>query len=220
MIDEEAWEIPVALDSEAQYEHLLNIYTAHYNSAYPLKTNRSRRKNERAQPSPWILPWLEDACDRKNLLHKTFVENPSTANKVKYQKMKKFTDKHCKLAKGKYHNRYFEQYKDNSKKQWLMINKLLNRDRKKVNITKIQDSSGEIVSTPLAIAEKFNHYFSNIASNLKSSRPTGPSTDPGSYLTTPSVARSLFLDPVSPAEVSGIIKSFKTSPLSILKLVP
>jgi exonuclease III len=209
LIDEETWVIPEGLEAEAQYEFLLDTYTSLYNTAYPLRTNRVRRKNERVKPSPWILPWLEDACNRKNLLHKAFIEIPSTSNKVKYLKMKKFTDKHCKLAKNKYHNRYFEQYKDNSKKQWQMINKLLNRGKKKVSISKLQDSSGEIVSTPSAIAQKFNLYFSNIASNLKNSRSTRHSADPESYLTTPSVAQTIYLNPVSSAEVLGIIKNLK-----------
>ena len=83
--------------------------------------------------------------------------------------MKKFVDKHIKLAKNKYYKNYFEQYKDNSKKQWQMINSLLNRNTKKAGVAKLQDSNGDIINTPLAIAEKFNEYFANIASNLKKS---------------------------------------------------
>ena len=75
--------------------------------------------------------------------------------------MKKFVEKHIKRAKSDYYKKYFEQYKDNSKKQWQMINSLLNRSRKKISITKLQDSNGDIVNTPNAIAEKFNDYFSN-----------------------------------------------------------
>ena len=34
--------------------------------AQTIKSERVRRK-KRLDPKPWILPWLEGACDRKNL---------------------------------------------------------------------------------------------------------------------------------------------------------
>ena len=70
--------------------------------------------------------------------------------------MKKFVDKHIKMSKSKYYKKYFEQYKDNSKKQWSMINSLLNRNTKKGGVSSLKDSDGNIVNTPSAIAEKFN----------------------------------------------------------------
>ena len=140
----------------------------HYNAAYPLKSQRERRKNERKNPKPWILPWLEDACARKNLLYHYFVKEPTTANKTVYDKMEAFCAKHVDLAKGKYYKKYFEEYKDNSRKQWEMINTLLNRRKKRVHIKKLIDKKGNIVDTPTAIANNFNNYFANIAANLKS----------------------------------------------------
>ena len=47
-------------------------------------------------------------------------------------------------------------------------------------MTKLQDSDGEIVNTPLAMAEKFNEYFSNIASNLKTQISSRTSDNPSS----------------------------------------
>ena len=34
---------------------------------------------------PWILPWLEDVCARKNKLYTDFSDEPSEANKMKYE---------------------------------------------------------------------------------------------------------------------------------------
>ncbi len=116
LIDAETWEIPGNLDAENQYNNFLGIYNGHYNTAYPLATERVRRKNERLKPKPWMLPWLENACARKNDLFESYVQGPTPEKKATYDKMKKFTEKHTKLAKDKYHLAYFEQYKDNSKK--------------------------------------------------------------------------------------------------------
>ena len=96
-----------------------------------------RRKHERAQPKPWILPWLEDAINRKQNLYHDFVEVNTTANKVKYDKMKKFTEKHVKICKRKYYAKFFEEHKNNSKKQWGLINELLNRGKKNLRLKKL-----------------------------------------------------------------------------------
>ena len=82
----------------------------HYNNAYPLNNDkRTRRKNERMNPKPWILPWL---------VHHKCVNAPTTENKAKYDKMNEFCDKHIDIAKLRYRKNYFDDYKDNSRKQW------------------------------------------------------------------------------------------------------
>ena len=199
------------LNSETQYDRLAEIYTKHYDSAYPTKKNRVRRKKERANPKPWILPWLEEACDRKNRLYHQFVKDPTLANKIKYNKLKKFVEKHIKLAKNKYYNKYFEQYKDNSKKQWQMINSLLNRNTKSTTIRKVYDKNGNVCTNPHDITDNFNEYFANIATKLKTQINTRSTVAPGSFetfLKQPS-ANSIYLKPVHADEIHQIVKNLK-----------
>ena len=207
LIDEETWDIPNGLDAGGQYEHFIEIYIKHYNTAYPLVTKRERRKNERLLPKVWILPWLEDACARKNRLYHEYVKNPTVVNKAKYNKMKKFTNKHIKLAKDKYNKNYFDQYSENSRKQWQMINSLLNRKNKKTGSIKIQDSDGKLISNPNSVAESFNDYFSNIAANLKSRNSEGARFR---HEFMPNrVPNSMYTRPVDGGEVYDIIKNLK-----------
>ena len=127
--------------------------------------------------------------------------------------MDKFCSKHVELAKSKYYSGYFYQYKDDSKKQWQMINQLLNRKTKKIKISKLVGENGEVINTPTAIAEKFNDYFSNIASNLKSqiSSRNGAPVPPDEFETflTDPVECTMYVRPVSSSEVYNIIKKFK-----------
>ena len=103
LIDNETWnEITDDLDAQNSFDKLEEIYLKHYNTAYPLKSNRTRRSTERENPKPWILPWLEDACARKNRLYYDFVKHPTHENKVKYKKLRDFCEKHFNLAKIKY----------------------------------------------------------------------------------------------------------------------
>ena len=103
LINEENWVIPDGLDAQEQYNKLQEIYMNHYNSAFPLNTDRVRRKKEREDPKPWILPWLEEACDRKNRLYHEWVKEPSSENDNKYKHMKKFVEKHIKSQRKVLH---------------------------------------------------------------------------------------------------------------------
>ena len=170
LIEDENWaEITDDMDAQTAYDKFEEIYTGHYNTAYPLKSVRIRRKNERLDPKPWILPWLEEACARRQTVYHEFVKTPTPENKAIYDKMNKFCDKHIDLAKAKYRKAYLEKYKNNSRKQWQMINGLLNRNKNTNNITKIIDDDGKSLGKPSEISETFNKYFSNIAANLKGS---------------------------------------------------
>ena len=214
LINEENFdEITEEMDAQTAYNKFEEIYLKHYNDAYPLKSNNVRRKNERANPKPWILPWLEDACARKQKAYHEFVKTPIPENKAKYDKLNLFCDKHIEIAKTKYRKAYFEKYKNDSRKQWQMINNLLGRKNKTLDLNKLINSDGASVSSPKAIAECFNDYFSNIAGNLKQSSGHDQelSSIPNSYqkfLKDP-VSRSIYLDKVSPSEVYKTIQSFK-----------
>ena len=63
LIASEHWNVPEELNADEQYTFFLEIYTKHYNDAFPLTKDRVRRKRERVDPKPWILPWLEEVCD-------------------------------------------------------------------------------------------------------------------------------------------------------------
>lgn len=217
-IDEETWDdINDDADAQSQYDKFTEIYTKHYNSAYPLKTEHTRRKNERKKPRPWILPWLEDACSRKNMLYHTYVKEPTIANKTIYLKMKEFCEKHIKKAKSKYYDKFFKDYNDNSRKQWQMINSLLNRNKKRVDISKLVDKEGNVANTPSKIAENFNDYFANVASNLKSGNNDRTESTDGtdstynsyqSFLRQP-VQNPITIRTVEPQEVHDVINNFK-----------
>ena len=227
LINAETWEVPQELDAQSAYDEFQEIYSRHYNKAYPLKSERVRRKHERQNPKPWILPWLEDACARKNNLYHEFVKEPSPENKAKYDKLNEFCEKHVDIAKAKYYKSYFEKYKDNSRKQWQVINGLLNRKKCGNNkIHKLISESGEIKNSAVEISDCFNKYFSNIASTLKQSIPSGEDNNSNTnfceFLKNPA-DNSIQLEEVSAGEVHGIIKNFKNkatrdSKMSALKI--
>ena len=214
LINEETWhEIYDDMDAQTAYDKFEEIYLKHYNSAYPSISNRIRRKNERQNPKPWILPWLEDACARKQKAFYEFVKTPSPVNKAKYEKLQIFCEKHVDIAKIKYRKAYFERYQNDSRKQWQMISSLLGRKNKTPNFTKITDCDGTTATTPESIADSFNNYFSTVACKLKNSSfandPENANSDNYQKFLKGPVARSMYLESVNAGEVYKIIQSFK-----------
>ena len=223
LIMEENWSVILTNthDADQQFDCLNSAYNRIYNAAYPTKRQSQRRQNERVNPKPWILPWLEEAIERKNQAYHDFVKEPDDRNQLKYDRLKKFCTKHVDKAKNIHYKKFFEQHKDNSKKQWQMINSLLNRKPTKPTSIKLSDENGQ-VSTPAAVAEKFNDHFSNIAPKIKSEISSRTTFDPGGTqgtLRSPS-PNSIYIKPVTASEVQDVINLFKNKATLDTKIQP
>ena len=137
--------------------------------------------------------------------------------------MKKFVEKHIKKAKNKYYSKYFEQYKTDSRKQWNMLNLLLNRQRKKITVKKLIDGDGNTVSSPQQMAETFNNYFVNIASSIKQKTCNNGAISSNSaplhanYLTKYS-CNTIHLWPVDSIEINSYINDLKNKSTSDTKI--
>ena len=223
LIDSETWEqITPNMDANEQYNKFNEIYNHHYDTAYPTKSGHVRRKFERKNPKPFMLPWLEEACARKNDMHHLSVTHPSHENDTAYRKLKIFCKKHVNLARDKYHKKYFEEYRFNSKKQWLMINKLLGRKTNQNNKFKLRTDDGNLINSNRDVAEHFNTYFANIATKIKEQISARTVFDPGGhkrYLDNP-VAESMFILPTDPIEIQRTICTLKNKATQDVKIEP
>ena len=117
------------------------------------------------------MPWLEDACARKNNLYYEFVNVPTVENKAKYDKMNEFCAKHIDVAKLRYRKKYFDDYKDNSRKQWQMINELLNRRKSNIRVSKLIDENGKVSNTAINILRPYKHRISKAKLTIEAKSP-------------------------------------------------
>ena len=104
-----------------------------------------------------------------------------------------------------------------------MINELLGRKRKTSRISKLIDCEGNITNNPVSMANSFNDYFSNIATNLKSNifESGGRNGDENYHQTylKNSVSNTLFLNVVEASEVYDVIKNFKNKTTRDTKII-
>ena len=86
-----------------------------------------------------------------------------------------------RIAERTYHQHLFSSFKNNTKKLWQAVNKLTKKLTIKTGKTTIVKDN-RIVSNPEMIANKFNQYLTNVATELEAKLTTSH-TDPMSYLT-------------------------------------
>ena len=223
LIQDENWtDVFNEENADEQYNKFSETYTKIYNQAYPLKGSGPRRKNERKDPKPWILPWLEDTCARRQRLFYLKTVYPTAMNIAAFKKIDKFCDKRIDIAKKEYYKKFFEQHRYDSRKQWQMINGLLNRSVRNRESIKLKNEDGNIISRSSEVAAKFNEYFSSIASNIKTQISARLTFDPGgfqNFLQAPT-SNSIYLSPVTPSEVQDVINKLKNKATLDTKIAP
>ena len=216
------WNFINALDSaDEKFNAFETKYSEIYEKNFPLAKNK--KPGSRKNTKPWILEWLQNACDRKNQLYFNFVKAPTTENESKYKRMKLFTEKHVDRAKREYYAKYFKKYSGDSKMQWKMVNTILNRAKKaKIKVKKLNFQGNEITDSQ-QIANVFNDYFCNVAENLKRDNGLVSSADDQVIRTEASDTRcqqSMKLEDSSPSEIIEIVKGLKNKSTSDMSVIP
>ena len=204
--------------ADEKFEKFEHEYTKIYQKNFPPKTKRSKK---RKTDKPWILPWLQSACDRKNAMYKTFVKHPTIENETKYKKLKKFVTQHIKKAKNKFYDNYFKKFSNDGRKQWQMINNLLNRkSHNKNRITKLQYKDKTLTNSQ-DIANSLNDFFCNIAQKLKDkNNSTGTGGTPPDYTLHNRILTSMSIEDCTDFEITNIINALKNKATSDLGIRP
>ena len=215
------WDFLLSVDcADEKFNLFESKYREIYDKNFPKKTKKLKR---RKCNKPWILPWLESACDRKNKLYKTYIKNPTSDNETKYKKMKCFVAKHIDKAKKKFYENYFRRYSDDGRKQWDMINQLLNRKTKgKTKISKLYYNDQWITNSQ-QIADTFNEFFCNIAHKLKDEHTNTNLFGRPPEATLGTMRRNLTsmnVNDCTTYEIENIIKELKNKATSDISTVP
>ena len=214
-----------SITATASADEKFNLFESKYKEIYDKNFPKTTKKSKKRKcDKPWILPWLQCACDRKNKLYNIYIKNPSVENKSKYFKMKRFVAKHVRLAKKRFYKNYFSRYSNDGRKQWDMINQLLNRKRKGNNTIKKLLYNDQIVTNPQHIADSFNEFFCNIAQKLKDENSSTPGS--GCRPPEPTICNSrrnfisMTAEDCTKHEIENIINSLNNKATSDVSMQP
>jgi hypothetical protein len=120
-----------------------------------------------------------------------------------YNKLKHF-------AKTTYYLQLFDEFKNNSKQTWKVLNNLIGKQNDKTFVPIKLKHNDELISNPQDIANHFCDYFTNVGPGLAAKIPQH--INRYSHYLTKSQSRNpktLFLGPTDPQEIFKIIMSLK-----------
>ena len=118
------------------YNSFDSIFFTHYNTTFP--STRKKCNNRKEEGKPWIMPWLQEACSRKNDLYSTFIITPTSENKEKYMKMNRWIENQKYKSKKNYYSNQIDKYTNSAKKQWKFINEVISNSKPKNKVSKLK----------------------------------------------------------------------------------
>lgn len=223
---QETWEDVYNTDLlvDDSYNRFHDIFLAHFDKAFPLKYSSQRRERK-----TWITAGIKTSCKTLKFLHLLCKYNNDDSQTTIdfYKQYKKMYKKVLVAAKKLQIGKEIALSDNKIKTTWNIIKRTTGKDRKPEQNIKIVDSSS-ITTDPEDVANKFNNYFSNLASNLNKNQKDSNGKPAGQILieSKPKSKDTMCLFHTSHTEIFTIIGHMKnktstdidTIPCKVLKL--
>ena len=149
---------------------------------------------------------------KKNILYKQFQCKPSPHREKRYKEYRNKLTCYLHNAKRMYYEKKLEECKSNMKSTWRLLNEVLNNKKSKSYLQTTFNNDNREISDPIAIADHFCEYFTNIEPNLASSIP--PSSHSYRSFLSETYMNSIFLRPTTEQEILEICSSSRSGAAS------
>ena len=209
------------------FESFLELFQEKIDESCKLLTPRTTKRN--CITNPWITRGLVNSIEKKARLYFEWREsctiqcpNGNLKKLLCYKEYKQFLKHAIKRAKLMYYTNKFDESCKNPKKTWQIINEL--RGKTKLSCKDDFVVDGRRITCRRVIANKFNEYFTSLASKLneKFLSEDGLQIEPLESFTqymSRSVPSSIFLEDTNPEEIVKIISDFKNGKASDIPIV-
>ena len=147
-------------------------------------TSFAIKKTQRVSKSmPLLSKGIKISCFNKRKLYINYRNSDDPSFRDYYKKYCRVLSQVIKSAKSLYYNKLISKLNNKAKTTWNLVKVITNNNNKISNTIGTMNLNDELNRDPLAIANSFNKYFSNIAKNLlKIITNKSTNTDPIKYL--------------------------------------
>ena len=173
-----------------------NAFTLFY--AFP-RVKIKRKCNNKLS---WLTEALKLSIQNKNKLYIKTKQHDTAYNKMEYITYKIMLHKLMKLQEKTYYSNLINLYKNNLRKTRDTIKMMINKSKKKLTVSQFY-VDGSLTEENKIIADRFNHYFAHVGSELANKIPNASTTF--SKFCKGNFAQSMFLKPVTSYEIRAII---------------
>lgn len=172
------------------------------------------QKQSKYKAKPWITKGLQNACKKKNLLFKHFLEKRTKEAELKYKLYKNKLVNILRKTKKDYYNNLLEQHRSNIKETWKVLNSVIKGKVKKSEYPKYFTNQLKTITNPNDVANEFNNYFVNVGVNLANNIVQPELKVGGDVDIIKSNTSSIFLKAVEKNEIINIINKFKNKKIN------
>ena len=136
---------PLANDPNSMAATFQEIFESTLNIHAPL-----RKKRIRADPAPWITPEIRKLMKKRNKAKKVAINSPDLWQA--YKTLRNKVTKAIRDALQSYYLDIIDENKENPKRMWKAVNKVMNRDTNSVGVSSL-DIEGRKLTKEKDIAE-------------------------------------------------------------------
>ena len=178
-----------------------------YNTTCPVNVSK-HKLGRKMTDKPWLTNSLKQACKKKHLLYRQYLKKRSTASEERYNKYKNKLTGILRFCEKTHFTELLGNNQGNIKETWKIINCLINQKSKGTTYPTEFNSNAAKVTGSKNIANRFNNFCVNIGPSLANDIPK--SNDTFSTYLTAVVADTLFLKPVTQAEIINLVNNTKS----------
>ena len=130
----------------------------------------------------WMTPHIVKQIKLRNKIFERKKRQPENENiQILFKQLRNRINREISKAKIKYYTQYFDEYKNNTKKIWEGIRKIVNL--KKVSLKTSQlHIDGKIIDDDKDIATSLNTFFSKVGAATEENIPKVPNIPPSKFL--------------------------------------
>ena len=150
------------------YNICIESIELYFEQAFPTKRVKLNKNNKKREP--WITKGLMISSNRKAILFKKKMKQPTVVNIDIYRKYNTLFNKVRRTMKKLYYDELFSNSKSDIKKTWNEIRKLL-LTKPKNSLPNFLELNGIQITDKQQIADKFNDYFANIGLDIQGMVP-------------------------------------------------
>ena len=183
------------------FSNFIELVSATINTHASL--TKASRKKRKLMNKPWITKGILVSIRRKQKLYIIFFKNGTEIEKILYKTYANKLSKIKALSKKLYLKQEIFNFSHDMCKFWCIMKTLLPHKPTRV-LPKYIHEEGQIIDTPLDIADKFNNYFCRVGKVLAEKIKLSNLNNFQQYLCN-RVCSSMFLNPTSTFEICYII---------------
>ena len=162
---------------------------------------------------PWITKGIITSLNKQRKLYQNMIREQTTNAKERYTTYRNNLKRLIRAGKRKYLHDKCTEYKQDSRKLWQLINRIIGKENNKSHVIESIKTSEVLRTDPYSITNTFNELFSTIGERYANRHKCTQQETNTLLQHINQNNKSLFMEPCTPKEINNIIRDlpYKTS---------